>query len=256
MLVPLHRPRQAQSQAQAQPQPQPHLVGFHHAGGSSLLFREWPDDLPPGWRVDAVELPGRGRRFGEPLLQEMSAAVDAIADDIAESAGPEEQPLVLFGHSMGARLAYEVAAALMGRGIGVDLLVASSHAAPGCPSERDDARDWHLLDDDALVEVLRDLGGSPPGVLESPEMRDIFLPILRADLRMLADAPPLEVALDADVLAVAGRDEELSDEALRGWGACTRGRFEARRLPGGHFYLLEQRPALARLIEVHLRASA
>lgn len=90
-----------------------------------------------------------------------------------------DRPFALFGHSMGASVAFEVAHRLRRRSIAPLALFVSGRPAPSC--ERDDR--VHLRDDDALLDEIRELGGTDSALLESDEIRRMVLPALRADYR-------------------------------------------------------------------------
>src|ERR1700722_458046 len=90
------------------------LFCFHYGGGTASIFHDWRDDIDPRVQLVAVQLPGRGTRFQEPLLYRATAIVDAL---VAELTHWLDRPYVLFGHSLGSLLAYEVACALRARGL-------------------------------------------------------------------------------------------------------------------------------------------
>src|ERR1700759_3287184 len=88
-------------------QPRLRLLCFPYAGGTALLYRRWPDLLPPSIDVCPVELPGHGFRFSEDLARDMAGLCDVLAPAIERLC--DGVPLALFGHSMGARVAFEIA---------------------------------------------------------------------------------------------------------------------------------------------------
>lgn len=210
------------------------LFCFPYAGGSARAYRNWPDLLPPTIEVCAVELPGRGHRFSSPprlcldtLVQEMLAALQPMFD----------RPWALFGHSLGAVLAYEVARRqAVGGGALPRRLFISGQRAPHRP---DPKPPLHRLPEDELLKEIRKLGGTPPEVFAQPELLDLFIPILRADFEMgetftytIADPLPCPIS------AFGGtEDPEISDEDVANWERYTGGGFRIRRFPGDHFFL-------------------
>jgi surfactin synthase thioesterase subunit len=185
--------------------------------------------MPRGIDVCPVLLPGREARMAEPSVENAAELVDGLTEAIAPYL---DVPFAIFGHSMGALLAYEWALRLRDREP-VGLFVSGREAAH-LPFGH---RELHLLDDAAFVsELRRRYGGAD--LLEDAELREIFLPILRADLRVVETyRHGAERLLDCPVMAFAGcGDLSVSEAGLRGWGELTRGAFEARRLPGDHFY--------------------
>ncbi|HEX5741867.1 MAG TPA: alpha/beta fold hydrolase [Pilimelia sp.] len=229
--------------------PAPDIVCFPHAGGAASFFRPWAADAAArGLRLWCAQYPGREDRLDEPPRTDIAALADPLA---AAAAGLGEHGLVLFGHSMGALVAYEVARRLDAR---IPLtLVVSGRRPPAVPPERI----RHGLGDDALVAELAALGG-PTLLLSRPDTRAIFLPGIRADLRAAETyqhAPgPL---LRAPITAVVGdADGEAGPDLARGWAAHTRGAFALSVQPGDHFYLTPRRRAVLDLLLAGARTAA
>ncbi|MFI7670158.1 thioesterase II family protein [Nocardia sp. NPDC049526] len=216
-----------------QPQAPIRLVCFAHAGGSPAAFRNWPAALAPDAEVWTVTLPGRAGRVREPFATDWPPLVEEIAEVLA---GQVSAPLVLFGHSLGALLAFEVARALTRNGTPPRHLVASGRVAPTRtivpPAVPGDDRD--------LVELLDvHYGGVPDQVRALPELLAHFLPIARADLELLRGyryrpAAPLPCPIAS---WIGESDPDAAPERLRPWAFETTARFTERTFPGGHFYL-------------------
>lgn len=199
----------------------------------------WRARLPPAlaaWVV-GLELPGRGRRFGEPF----AVSLPALARDLAATIGAMgDEAVLLQGHSMGALLAYEVARVLVAQGRAVRGLLLSGRAAPHWPVEGPPLP-RHLLSDAGLVQELKRLGGTPPEVLAEPDLLALLLPLLRADFHLVESyvwepGPALPVA--ATVLGGAD-DRATPPEALAAWGEVLAGPVAVEVWPGGHFFLNE-----------------
>jgi pyochelin biosynthetic protein PchC len=215
------------------------LVCFPHAGGGASAYRTWPLGLPSDISVLAVRYPGREDRFGDPF----SSGLDALADDIADALGDlTRNRLVLFGHSMGASVAHEVALRFQERRCPPAALCVSGRRPPHALDGR-----RRLFDtDEEFVADLATFDPSRAEVLADPDLREIVLPAVRADYRLVADyrggrRPPL----DCPVYAYTGDDDsEATPEQMRGWADVTHGSFRLRVLPGGHFYLRAEETAL------------
>jgi len=147
-----------------------------------------------------------------------------------------DRDFVLFGHSMGALIAFELAHALRLRGLRMPKhLIVSGHRAPQLLRAR---RELHTLPHAEFLAELRSLGGTPNELLENPELMDYLTPRLRADFAVCETWRYRETAaLDCPITALAGEQDELGVGALAAWRAQTRGDFRAQRFPGGHFYL-------------------
>jgi surfactin synthase thioesterase subunit len=207
------------------------LVCFPHAGGGASAYWQWPRLLPPEVEVLAVQYPGRQDRFADPFADSLVEMADPIASEVAALAGP----VALFGHSMGALVAFEVARRLRGAGPQAPRrLVVSAHPAPTRPRTSKPAGD----SDEEVLAYLRELGGAGAGLLEDPDLRELTLPMVRNDLRMVRNyryvrQPPL----DCPISAVAGaQDRSCPAEHMREWGAQTSARFDLAVLAGDHFY--------------------
>jgi medium-chain acyl-[acyl-carrier-protein] hydrolase len=217
-----------------------HCLAF--AGGSVQSFRPWGASLPAAVALTGLELPGRGLRAGDPPTRDLAGLLDELAARIAS--GPP-RPMALFGHSMGALIAFELARRLTqgspreheARPVA---LFVSGHAAPHLAAAR--RTGLHALDDAALVHQLRAWGGTPPDLLDDPAMLERILPPLRADLEICESyAPAPGPPLDIPIFAYAGEADETEPvDAVRAWGEHTRADFRFTAFPGGHFFFLEE----------------
>jgi pyochelin biosynthesis protein PchC len=211
------------------------LLCFPPAGAGASTFRGWADALP-GVDVLAVQYPGRQDRFADPCAETMAELADPLA---AAVAGGLVGPVAFFGHSMGAVVAYEVA-----RRLDRDLahLFVSAHAAPTAPRTSRPEADT----DEAVLDYLRALGGANVAMLDDPDLRELTLPMVRADLRLLGAyehlaGPPLA----CPVTAIVGTgDHTTSAVDAVAWAARTTGPFDLVALPGGHFYLESPAPLM------------
>ncbi|MFF8993506.1 thioesterase II family protein [Streptomyces sp. NPDC014983] len=207
-----------------------------HAGGSAGAYLAWARSRQaPGLHFVPVELPGRGTRMGEPLLTSMRDVVDGVLSVLETR--PADEPFVLFGHSMGAQIAYETARRLVAEERPLPrALVVSGCRPPGSPA----ALPLHDRDDEQLVKDMGELGGTPAEILRHRELLEMLLPVLRADLTLL-DAYMREVrptVLPCPTVALGGTEDLLSGaEWIGGWRAVTAGGFRQRILPGDHFFL-------------------
>lgn len=181
-----------------------------------------------------MQYPGHEDRITEPFVDNLRA----LARDAAETLTPLlDRPVLFFGHSMGAIVAYETARWIeMAVPRARIALAVSAAAAPDVPREHPD-RD---ATDDELVEHLRQLGGATAEVLADPDMRKLVLPVVRHDyhaLRHYRDEPAPR--LHCPIMAFCGDDDPVVGVAgMERWRSRTAGRFSLRAFAGGHFYLL------------------
>ncbi|MGW2182454.1 thioesterase II family protein [Streptomyces sp. NPDC001732] len=227
----------------------PRLLCFPFAGGGATAFRTWPALLEDVADVHAVRLPGREERHGEPPVTDLDALAREVADAVSDWCLP---PYALYGHSMGARLAYRVAHALAERGLPMPgLLVVAAHQAPHQPAPRPL---MHSLPREELVRRIREFGATPQVLLDNPEMLDFFLPVIRADFALSEAAKEQEARpLDVPILALGGEDDApVGMNELNAWSLHTTAAFRVRRFAGGHFFQFSSEEQLMELLREEL----
>ena len=209
------------------------LFCLPYAGGSASVFRSWSDRLPSDVELCPVQLPGRESRLSEPRYERIAPLTLTLARALADEL---DRPVALFGHSLGALLAYELARRLQSSGASPALLCVSGHRAPNLPNCHPIVHD---LPDAEFENELRRLNGTPEPVLADPELRELMLPLLRSDFALAEtyEHEPGEI-LSCPIVAFGGEADPMVDEGeVVAWGACTRGRFRHRMLPGRHFFV-------------------
>ncbi|MFE9799219.1 thioesterase II family protein [Streptomyces goshikiensis] len=230
------------------------LVCLPFAGAGASVYRLWTPLSDGELDVIPVQLPGREDRIDEEPYRDVGKAVDEILPEVlARLSGRGEA--ALFGHSMGAVLAYELAHALADRaGVRIALLVASgSHGPWDIRGERVS----HLTDEEFLRSVHRFAGYRPPA-LEDPDFREMMLPVLRADAEMHEGyVPSSDFPLPAPILTVRGAEDAVVSAAETGqWSRASAHQLRSAELPGGHMYLTESPETLLRLIVDVVKQSA
>lgn len=223
------------------------LFCFAHAGGGPAFFRQWRARLAPEIAVRRVLLPGRESRLEEPFrhIKDLLAPLCAALEPCLT------RPYALFGHSMGAVVAFEVARWFSRSGAGPECLIVSGRRAPALASSR---RLSELPDDEFVTEVGR-LNGIPPEVLGEPELLEMLLPTLRADFELAETYRPLPGSrLECPVAAyLSTGDPEVDYDGVLRWREVTSGEFSVRIFPGDHFYLRAGRPDVLEAVRDDLR---
>lgn len=220
--------------------PRMRLFCLPHAGGGATAFHSWNAALPAPVQIASVLLPGRETRLSEPLYTQMDALIDAMDRELRPWL---DIPYAVFGHSMGALLAFEWARRLQRDGLSMPAwLFLSGRRAPDSP---DDTSLLHSLPDREFIEVVTRLyDGIPDEFLQNAEFMEVILPILRADVSVVESFRFRESEpLDCPMTVFAGKkDASVGWGELLAWKRQTRRRFSVQLLPGGHFY--PQRPLL------------
>ncbi|MGV9938622.1 thioesterase II family protein [Streptomyces sp. NPDC003401] len=211
------------------------LVCLPHAGGSATFYSGLARTLAPDVDVLAVQYPGRLDRRAEALMTDLAALADVLATELVPWTGGA---FALFGHSLGAMVAFETARRLEAAGRPPVALFVSGRNAPSLHRGEFGRR----LDDAALLQQMRGLGGTDPRVFADEDLMRLALPVLRADYRMVEDyryvpGPPL----GCPVTALNGRtDPKVSSPGVDAWREHTAASFESLTFPGGHFYLVDR----------------
>lgn len=234
------------------PRPQPNatlrLFCLPYAGGSALLYRQWPAGLPANIELCAVQLPGRGSRLSETPFTALSDLIPVLAARLRPYL---DKPCVLFGHSMGAVIAFELARVWRREAYAPLGLCVSGRRAPQLPGVD---KPTYALPEPEFIEMLRRLNGTPREVLENVEMMRLMLPLLRADFQLIQtyqyhDEAPLTCPL----MAFGGvEDADATPAQVAAWRVQTSRAFVQHTLPGGHFFLHTEQPLLLRWLAQEL----
>jgi surfactin synthase thioesterase subunit len=225
------------------------LFCFPYAGGGTTAFAGWQRRLGPDVEVCALRPPGRETRIGEPAARRLEPLLAGLLDVVRPLL---DRPFVLFGHSLGAIVAFEMARALRREGGPLPRRLCVS----GCAHPSRAARSaLHALDTLALVAELRRFGGPLP---RDPRFLDVFLPTIRADLEVYeTHRPRVEPPLAIPISAFGGSaDPVVPSGGIEAWRRETSAGFDVTALSGGHLFLLESRRDLLDAIAQRLAPGA
>ncbi len=248
-------PHPSKSPWVACPRPNPgakiRLFCLPYAGGGGSVFRQWPARLNGAAEVCPVLLPGREARFRERPFKRMEPLVAGLCGGLA---GHLDRPFALFGHSMGALIAFELCRALEREGFSPSCLLVSGSRPPHASFS--DADVYGLPDEEFLDCLHRRYRAIPDAVRENRELAEIVLPALRADFELLEtyrlDGGP---GLTCPIVAFGGRsDETVSPDELAEWARHTSGAFRCHLFEGDHFFLRSAEPALLAAVESELES--
>jgi medium-chain acyl-[acyl-carrier-protein] hydrolase len=231
------------------PKPNPNAVMrlfcFPYAGGNSAVYRGWSDIISPTIEICGVQIPGRGTRIHEKPYTDLRLLVSAVSSALQPCL---DKPFALFGHSMGASLAFEFAN-LLERNYRMEPvhLFVSGCRAPRVPGH---SPITYNLPEEEFLEHLRRLNGTPREVFEHAELMQLMVPLLRADFQLIQtykyhETPPL----DCPITAFGGiEDEEVTPKQVEPWREHTTRRFELHTLPGDHFFIHSKQQMLLRVL--------
>lgn len=220
------------------------------AGGSEGVFSPWRQTAHAALQVTALTLPGRGSRWREALVCEWAPLLEQL---LAQLAAQRDGPYLLFGHSMGALLMFELAHRLRDAGIPAPAGLVLSASRPPQRRHRLADTDWLTCSSEQLLDEVQAISG-PSEALANAELRELMLPVLRNDFQLCAryhyrERPPL----DLPILVLAGRDDSGCPlaPALAAWRLQTSGQVRGMELPGGHLFIRDDPDAVLAAIYHH-----
>ncbi|MFZ2752552.1 MAG: alpha/beta fold hydrolase [Lysobacteraceae bacterium] len=218
------------------------LLCFPYAGGAAHVYADWRQSMPQQVLLQVVQLPGRGARFRDAPLRSIGEMALGVMHALLQD--PDPRPLVFFGHSMGALVAFETARLMRRSGMRLPRrLLVSGYIAPhlGYPEPP-----IHALSDAEFGDRLREYEGTPAEVLQHPELLSLLMPMVRADFAAVETYTyQTEGALPCPIAAFGGRtDTMIPEPAIAAWREQTRGGFSMQMFDGGHFFIHTARDAL------------
>lgn len=218
---------------QKKPNAKLRIICFPYAGGSTSVYSLWSNNLHPDAELVLVQMPGRGGRLAERPYKTMSALVKDIFTALTNLA---EKPFVLYGHSLGARVAYEVMLMLHKNQCRLPIHVVAS-GSPAPFFERKKEQTYHLPDAE-FIEHIRGLKGTPEEVLQNHDLMQLVLPGLRADFEILETYCNLSRQKNPIGVSVfAGKQDDIALAELEAWNVLFEYNSEVHWFDGGHFFI-------------------
>ncbi len=222
------------------------LLCFPYAGGSAQsIYSQWQKYLDPKIELRPIELAGRGSRFLDPLHSSIEDIVSDVYELIKEEI--QQSSYAFYGHSMGSLIAYELCQKIKQfEQPAPDHVFFSGHRAPNLPRREENL--YHLTDDDFINGIV-ELGGTSREVFMQKELRELFLPVLRADF----EAVELyqfkgKEKLSHDISVLSGSDDDLLLSEILGWRDHTEAESYFYELEGDHFFINRKSDSICRII--------
>ncbi len=224
------------------------LIAFPHAGAGAASFARWPEVFGPAITFVRAQLPGREDAAAEPPARRVADVTGPLCDQVtAGVVAAGRGAVALYGHSMGALVAFELARALSAAGTPPVHLFVSGRRAPHQPNRRPRIDRYP---DAEFADALESMGATD-GVL--PRTRAFLryaVRVTRADLELSEeyDYPPAP-RLRCGITAFYGtEDPVVDDDQVRVWAAETDGPFTWHSFPGSHFFHQHHRGAIAAIM--------
>ena len=223
------------------------LICLPFAGGNKYSYLELFKYLPANVRPITLEPPGRGERVRENLLSDMYAMSEDLLLKVVDQVS---QPYAIFGHSMGAILAYLLTQQIRKANLPLPIhLFASGNAGPSYKR----ASKYSLLTKDRLKQKLIELGGSPEELLEDDSLFQFFESIIRADFHAVETFQYRKsVPFNIPISVMMGEEDKYTVEDAELWLRESSHPVDIQLYPGGHFFLFEHREKVCKYIEQKL----
>lgn len=229
------------------------LFLFPHAGSGASAFREWLRVLPPDIAYRAVQLPGRQDRMDEAACTDIDWLVGALLE--AFDAEADDRPYAFFGHCLGALVCYRLALAIERHGGPGPVLIAASGWAPsGFHSVE---IQFVRMPDRQLLDWIRVLGTVPRPVMDDKDMMEMIMPVMRADLSLVAGYVDDGAKVSCPVVSYSGKQDQLVEpDDMSAWTTRTPSYLGHRAFQGDHFYLDRNLTEVTADLVRHIRWSA
>jgi len=226
------------------------LFCLPYAGGAAGLYDKWNAKLTNKIECCPIDLAGRGNRFTDKPYASLEAAVEDIYGRIKNDISKFEY--AVFGHSMGALLAYELIQKIQEKGENKPLHVFFSGRKPvHIPKTEKFYRDMNDLE---FQDAVLSLGVTPPEIFKNLELKEIFIPLLRSDFIIAETFVKRQtiIPLECNITALIGEEEDISYEEAEQWKYHTTEKCSVHYIEGGHFFLLDQQQEVIDIINSNL----
>lgn len=205
-----------------------------------MSYAPWQQKMPPAIELVTVQLPGREARFNEPFATSVGDVVERM---MAEFEPLRDLPYQIFGHSLGALLAFEFARSIERTGgRRPDGVIVSGKRAP---QEKLTGVPIHSLPTEDFIRHVKDYKATPDEVVADAQLLELLVPRLRADFAMsetYCHRPGPRLA--SGLTCFGGEDDpETAAPLLEGWREQASGDFALQRFAGDHFFIFTNEDA-------------
>lgn len=215
------------------------LYCIPYSGGSAEIYLKWKRFLPETVTIVPVELAGRGKRIRDSFYENCDNAVKDIADIILEDIKEGEEYAIL-GHSMGALLAFETYYELLKRNKSMPIHMFFSGRK--APQNMDEKTQFYLLPDEEFLQVVYAYGGNTSAIMNNSTLRELFLPILRADFKIseIYEYKLHPQKIECPITLINGtKDDSIFPFDMNEWKYFAGSKFSNRQVEGNHFFVIE-----------------
>ncbi|MEH6534418.1 MAG: thioesterase domain-containing protein [Photobacterium frigidiphilum] len=205
-----------------------------YAGGSASIYQDWTSQLPPGVEAVLIQLPGRANRFGEELISKMPTLINQLFENIVEMT---DLPYIIFGHSMGSRIGYQL----------IDFLKKNEYPLPvhfiasgsKAPHQKRHKSGSYLLPEEEFIQEIKRLDATPQEIIDNKELLNICINILRSDFEVAdyqSEIPNIKHNISFTLL-FGLFDEEVCFDDIEEWKLHFESDIDVILFNGGHFFI-------------------
>lgn len=212
------------------------IICFPYAGGGASIYRNWVKRQKKiGFYP--LQFPGRENRINEHAYTDMNKLVQAIYCNIIDYI---DRPVIFFGHSMGAKIVYEITKILLEseKGEYVKHIIVSGASAPDLPEKYI----IHNLNDNKFKKALYEFGGTPEEILQNEELINFFMPLLRADFKLIETYELRnKIKISVPITVLWGKEDKQVDyDSCVSWNNFTDDFRGIKEFPGNHFFVCDE----------------
>ncbi|KTD46056.1 Linear gramicidin dehydrogenase LgrE [Legionella quinlivanii] len=230
--------------------PRLRLICFPYAGGNASIYKSWGELLPNNVELIAIQPPGRSNRVSEHAFSDMNELMKDLLPSIKNAI---DIPYILFGHSLGSRISFELMCQLNKIGAPLPIhFIASGSRGPYIPCTK---KAIYNLPENEFIKELIKLNGTPKELLENKELMALLLPTLRADFELSHKYyPSSENTFNCPLSVLGGtEDTEVTPSDLQSWEASFASSATIHMIPGDHFFIESNRHLVLRKINLIIK---
>lgn len=212
-----------------------YLFCIPYAGGSQTAYYKWRNGLDPSIQLEAIELKGRGKRINEIFYRNFEEAVNDIFDIIEDKIIKDDY--AIYGHSMGSLLAYELYYKINSKKLRKPKHIFFS--GQNAPNNVNKGKLIHNLPNDEFMKEIMELGGTPKELLESKELLELFIPIMRNDFSILEKYIYMkkQEKIDCDISILSGKEDSIHSDDICVWKEHASKNVNIYEFEGDHFFI-------------------
>ncbi|MFQ3243617.1 MAG: surfactin synthase thioesterase subunit [Arenicella sp.] len=218
----------------AMPSSKARLFCFAFAGGGASVYSPWQSLLGDHIEVCPIQLPGREERIRETCLTSIDDVLDQLMPLMTSSL---DKPFLVYGHSLGAHIAYAFIDRIKREfGKSPQAFLVGAQRSPDIPYPYPSVLG---ATQQQLHQVLSKFDGMTARVMQSEELMELMMPVIKADLQLCESLQYCgELALDGPVIAFRGtRDRAISAACMAGWSQHSKNQYQYEEVDGDHFFL-------------------